>query len=69
MAVDNYKYGRLENFLPKVIEANKNINDDTNGLISLYPTGKTGYEQYYIDILSFWRDLYNPEGEPSVFTY
>lgn len=69
MAVDNYKYGRLENFLSKVIEANKNINDDVNGLISLYPTGKTGYEQYYIDILSFWRDLYNPEGEPSVFAY
>ena len=69
MAVDNYKYGRLENFLSKVIEANKNIVDDVNGLISLYPTGKTGYEQYYTDILSFWRDLYNPEGEPTVFAY
>jgi hypothetical protein len=26
----------------------------------LYPTGRTGYEQYYIDLSSFWRDLYDP---------
>ena len=25
-----------------------------------YPTGITGYEQYYTDILGFWRQLYNP---------
>lgn len=26
-----------------------------------YPSGVTGYEQYYTDMLGFWRDLYNPE--------
>lgn len=26
--------------------------------------GITGYEQYYIDLYSFWRDLYNPEPSP-----
>ena len=26
-----------------------------------YPTGMTGYEQYYIDMEGFWRQLYNPE--------
>ena len=25
--------------------------------------GKTGYEQYYTDIISFWRDLYDPNSE------
>ena len=27
----------------------------------LYPDGKTGYEQYYVDMEAFWRDLYNPK--------
>ena len=26
----------------------------------LYPNGVTGYEQYYIDMEGFWRQLYNP---------
>ena len=26
-----------------------------------YPDGITGYEQYYTDIKSFWRDLYDPD--------
>jgi hypothetical protein len=30
-----------------------------------YPSGYTGYEHYYIDILGFWRQLYNPEYECS----
>ena len=25
-----------------------------------YKFGQTGYEQYYVDILGFWRELYNP---------
>ena len=26
-----------------------------------YPFGYTGYEPYYVDMLGFWRQLYNPE--------
>lgn len=26
-----------------------------------YPTGYTGYEQYYTDMQGFWRELYNPD--------
>ena len=33
-----------------------------------YKFGKTGYEQYYEDILCFWRYLYNPE-PPTEDTY
>ena len=28
-----------------------------------YPTGQTKYEMYYTDIVSFWREIYNPEFE------
>lgn len=45
-----------------------NLNDDTfTYKLAVanpqYPTGKTGYEQYYTDISGFWRDMYtfNPE--------
>ena len=31
-----------------------------------YPTGYTGYEQYYTDMQGFWRQLYNPEYFPEV---
>lgn len=50
MAKDYNKYGHLDNFEAKVAIANP----------ILYPSGRTGYEQYYIDMLSFWRQLYNP---------
>lgn len=50
MALDYYKYGHLDNFEMKVAEANPR-----------YSHGVTGYEQYYIDLQGFWRDLYDPE--------
>ena len=49
MAADYYAYNQLDDFLVKVAAANPQ-----------YPTGKTGYEQYYIDLQGFWRQLYNP---------
>lgn len=55
MAKDYRKYNHLDNFELKIIEANK-----VNGL---YQNGRTGYEQYYIDMEGFWRQLYNPFGE------
>ena len=50
MAEDYNKYSHFDNFEDKI--ASKNF--------SLYPTGRTGYEQYYIDLLGFWRQLYYP---------
>lgn len=50
MARDHSLYGHNDDF-EAVIGAN---NPDT------YPSGITGYEQYYTDIYSFWRDLYTP---------
>lgn len=44
---------------------NNTNNDDLEVLIAAnnllyYPSGKTGYENYYIDLISFWRELYDP---------
>ena len=50
MALDYYHYGQLDNFTAKVAYYNP-----------IYPTGITGYEQYYIDLQTFWRQLYNPD--------
>ena len=54
MALDYRMFNHLDGFETKIIQANPEI----------YPLGKTGYEQYYIDMLGFWRELYNPEYEP-----
>ena len=48
MALDYYKYNFLDDFELKVAAANPQ-----------YPTGRTGYEQYYVDLQGFWRDIYN----------
>lgn len=52
MALDYFKYAHvLDDFPQKVAAANP----------LYYPTGTTGYEQYYTDLQAFWRELYNPE--------
>ena len=50
MAKDFTKFGHLDSFAVKVTQANPE-----------FANGITGYEQYYTDMLGFWRDLYNPE--------
>ena len=52
MARDYYLYNEWEKFYEKIEEYNPS-----------YKKGITGYEQYYTDIYSFWRDLYNPYPE------
>lgn len=54
MAKDHSLHGHNDDFEAVLIKNNKDY----------YPSGATGYEQYYTDILSFWRDLYNPELVP-----
>lgn len=54
MAVDYRRYYHDDDFLYNVAQNN----------LEYYPTGVTGYERYYTDIISFWRDLYNPDPTP-----
>ena len=50
MARDNMSYGHRDDFMSKIAQNNPYH----------YPSGQTGYEQYYTDILSFWRQIYDP---------
>ena len=49
MAIDYFKYNQNEDFMSTVASNN----------LDLYPTGITGYEQYYTDIQGFWRQNYD----------
>jgi hypothetical protein len=51
MARDYLRYEHDPDFLAKVAENNPDY----------YPSGYTGYEMYYTDIVSFWREIYDPE--------
>lgn len=53
MAVDYRKFNHFGDFEWRVAQANPD----------LYPNGKTGYEQYYIDLQVFWREIYDPTRE------
>lgn len=48
MAKDYYNHNQEDDFLQVIAENN----------FEYYPTGYTGYEQYYIDLSGFWRQLY-----------
>ena len=59
MAKDYYQYNQLDCFIDRVIEANPYN----------YYTGVTGYEQYYSDIYSYWRELYDINPQPKYKVY
>lgn len=77
MALDYYKHNQENDFLANLSQYNTfdiqeysegDIDNDFIVLIrknggKLYLNGVTGYEQYYEDMESFWRELYNPEPE------
>ena len=53
MALDYRKLNYTDNYYYYLKQANPWLVDN-----------KTGYEQYYIDILAGWRELYNPNPKP-----
>ena len=52
MALDYRRLNYTDDFLYYISQANTQFTE-----------GKTGYEQYYIDLEGFWRQLYNPNPE------
>ena len=56
MAKDYYQHNTEDNF-----ELELRANN-----LEYYPTGRTGYERYYIDLQGFWRQLYNPEATQEI---
>ena len=60
------QYLRMENSYDKTTYREINLTTAIRERNStFFPSGYTGYEQYYIDILGFWRQLYNPDYECS----
>lgn len=49
MAQDYYAHNQDDDFAVRIAKANPQ-----------WITGRTGYEQYYVDIIGFWRELYAP---------
>ena len=56
MGQDYNKYRTKPDFFQKIAENNPQ-----------YANGITGYEPYYVDLLGFWRDLYDPNGDPEFY--
>lgn len=55
MAVDYNRHNYEDDFLYQVSQNN----------LDYYPSGQTGYERYYVDMIGFWRELYNPNPTPT----
>ncbi len=65
MAKDYYKHNQEDDFYSQI---QNNNGKKANGAY-YYPNGITGYEQYYIDIISFWKDLYNLDPDRNYNTF
>lgn len=59
MAVDYYKYHDVKDDF--YFQVANNTRDENN--VPLYPDGRTHYEQYYTDMIGFWRDIFSPTKE------
>lgn len=59
MALDYFKHNQEDDFYTKLIHNNPNY----------YPTGITGYEQFYSDIQGFWRQMYDPHPKVKYYQY
>ena len=59
MAHDFYQYGTMDDFFARVRQANRIYPEDKD----LFPFGSTGYEMFYTDLMSYWRELYDPYAE------
>lgn len=63
MALDYHTYRDINyDFFSKINYNNIIENTATKENELLYPDGRTKYEQYYTDIIGFWRSLYSPFG-------
>lgn len=56
MALDYFQHGTEDDFEIQI----------RNNNLAYYPSGRTGYEQYYTDLQGHWRTLYNPELEKEI---
>ena len=63
-ATPDAEFYSLNELMPQIAKNNKvHKNNDPDGEVveDYYPSGYTGYEQYYTDMEGFWRLLYDPD--------
>ena len=64
MAIDYRRFNHCDDFGLKVQEINGKQLDGKY----IYPRGVTGYEQYYVDMEGFWRQIYCPQYDYTTIT-
>lgn len=64
MAIDYRRFNHCDDFGLKVQEVNGKQFDGKY----IYPRGVTGYEQYYVDMEGFWRQIYCPQYDYTTIT-
>lgn len=64
MAIDYRRFNHCDDFGLKVQEVNGKQFDGKY----IYPRGITGYEQYYVDMEGFWRQIYCPQYDYTTIT-
>lgn len=64
MAIDYRRFNHCDDFGLKVQEVNGKQLDGKY----IYPRGVTGYEQYYVDVEGFWRQIYCPQYDYTTIT-
>ena len=64
MAIDYRRFNHCDDFGLKVQEINGKQFDGKY----IYPRGVTGYEQYYVDMEGFWRQIYCPQYDYTTIT-
>lgn len=64
MAIDYRRFNHCDDFGLKVQEVNGKQLDGKY----IYPRGITGYEQYYVDMEGFWRQIYCPQYDYTTIT-
>ena len=64
MSIDYRRFNHCDDFGLKVQEVNGKQLDGKY----IYPRGVTGYEQYYVDVEGFWRQIYCPQYDYTTIT-
>ena len=67
MALDYRRFNHFDTFNARILQNNM-IPNAAGGMDILYPSGITGYEQYYVDLEGFWRYLYKPDYDSGTST-
>lgn len=61
MAKDYNKHNHDDDYSLQIARKGQILDENGKIIANFYPLGRTGYENYYIDLEGFWRQLYYPK--------